>query len=274
MKFNYVFIHRETAPLGPPIFEWIIAKILRKKIIYDFDDAIWLTDQQGRISNHIRCFWKVAKICNWAYKISCGNRYLANYAKQFNPNVIVNPTTIDTNHHQKSNALHTNSLPVIGWTGSHTTLKYLDPLIPTLKKFEHEFKLIVICNHNPAYNLANYQFITWDTEQEVKALQSIDIGIMPLPNDPWSKGKCGFKALQYMALAKPVVISPVGVNTEIINDQINGFLAASEGEWQKAIKALLLDKKLRVAIGLAGYQTLQNLFSKKSNEANFLSLFD
>ncbi|UOQ76187.1 hypothetical protein MUN84_16530 [Hymenobacter sp. 5516J-16] len=99
-KYDYVFIHREASPIGPPVFEWVIAKLLGKKIIYDFDDAIWIpnTSEANKIVAGVKWHHKVGSICRWAYKVSCGNAYLRDYARQFNPNAVVNPTTIDTEH--------------------------------------------------------------------------------------------------------------------------------------------------------------------------------
>ena len=138
--YDFVFIHREAAPLGPPIFEWILAKILKKKIIYDFDDAIWLTDRQQESAILRLAKWrsKVGSICKWAYKVSCGNEYLCNYAALFNKRVVYNPTTIDTEnlHHRVSNPVpdQASDRIRIGWTGSHSTLKYLDEIQPVLHK--------------------------------------------------------------------------------------------------------------------------------------------
>ncbi|MDH5400574.1 MAG: glycosyltransferase family 1 protein, partial [Cyclobacteriaceae bacterium] len=141
-KYSHVFIHREAAPLAPPVFEWFIAKILRKKIIYDFDDAIWLEDPQekGTLLSRLKWKGKVKNIIRWSYKVSCGNEYLAQYARPFNKNVIVNPTTIDSESlHNPTLYKTVNSGKVtIGWTGTHSTLPYLQPLIPVLDVLETE----------------------------------------------------------------------------------------------------------------------------------------
>src|SRR3989337_2964037 len=127
--YDFVFIHREVSPLGPPIFEWILAKLLRKKLIYDFDDAIWLTDRENESFMLKVGKWrsKVSLICKWSYKVSCGNEYLCNYAAKFNKNVVYNPTTVDTeNLHNPSlfKEIYSEQKRVrIGWTGSHSTLK-------------------------------------------------------------------------------------------------------------------------------------------------------
>jgi glycosyltransferase involved in cell wall biosynthesis len=281
--YDFVFIHREAAPLGPPIFEWILAKILRRRIIYDFDDAIWLTDRQNESWLLKAAKWrsKVSSICRWAYKVSCGNQYLCDYAKRFSRNVIYNPTTIDTNHlHNRrlyNPSDHTGTKIKIGWTGSHSTLKYLEDLKPVLQKVMTDYssaEFIVIADRAPVLKgVPSFRFVPWNSETEIKDLLQLDIGIMPLPDDEWANGKCGFKALQYMALEFPALASPVGVNTKIITHGVNGFLCHSLQEWEETLKLLIEDPVLRGKIGTAGRKTIVENYSVTSNSKNFLSLF-
>jgi glycosyltransferase involved in cell wall biosynthesis len=286
---NKILIHREILPVGPPLLEWGITIVLRKKIIYDFDDAIWLTDNlnESWLEKNLRWRSKVASICRWSYTISAGNEYLAEYARQFNSRVVVNPTTIDTVklHNRKHNP---QTLPLlkqtqhegkisIGWTGSHSTLKYLEALYPVLKNLEEEYdnlSFLVIADKPPKLNLKNILFREWSKETEISDLMQIDIGIMPLPNDDWSKGKCGFKALQYLALEIPCLASPVGVNTSIIHHGVNGFLCSSEEEWMKYFKQLIVNPAQRIEMGKAGRKTVEDQYSVASNASNFLSLFE
>jgi glycosyltransferase involved in cell wall biosynthesis len=277
--YDFVFIHREAAPIGPPIFEWIIAKLLAKKIIYDFDDAIWLTDKkhESRIEKAIRWRSKVANLCRWSYKISAGNAYLANYAKVFNKDVIINPTTIDTTHVHKmaANRGRTDRI-VIGWTGSHSTLKYLKEIEDVLRQIEERFPSVdfcVIADKAPDLRLKRLVFKPWSLENEVMDLTRLDIGIMPLPDDDWAKGKCGFKALQYMTMEIATVASPVGVNTVIIKEGINGLLARNSSEWEKALSLLIEDEDLRKQLGREGQLTVEQSYSVNSNTKNFLRLF-
>lgn len=278
-QYNYIFIHREASPIGPPIFEWIFVKLLRKKIIYDFDDAIWLTDKpkESPFEKLIKSRSKVAQICSWSYKISCGNDYLAAYAKQFNSNVLVNPTTIDTERLQaltRNNQQNHNI--VIGWTGSHTTLKYLESIAHILDRIERQFvnvSFLVIANRTPSINLKKLKFIQWREETEIEDLLQIDIGLMPLPDDEWTKGKCGFKALQYMSLGIPAVVAPVGVNTSIIQQGVNGFLATTDKEWFAILSDLITQKELRERLGVRAIETVEKYYSVKSNKERFLSLF-
>ena len=279
--FDIIFIHRECAPIGPPIIEWVIAKILGKKIIYDFDDAIWLTDRAAEPSwlSFIKWRSKVKTICRWSYRVSCGNGYLCDYARQFNEEVILNPTTIDTNTVQYSpKATKSNSENVIiGWTGSHSTLKYLEQMAYSLRNIEQHFtniSIMVIADRPPQLALKSIIFRPWNPKTEIEDLHQIDIGIMPLPDDEWSKGKCGFKALQFMALEIPTVASPVGVNPSIIEQGRNGFLAATDAEWEEYLGRLIMDRELRTRLGKKAREKIVSQYSAASNVKVFLSLFE
>jgi glycosyltransferase involved in cell wall biosynthesis len=281
-SYDFIFIHREAAPIGPPIFEWILTKILRKRIIYDFDDAIWLTDrvQESPLLKILKWRQKIKDICRWSYRVSCGNEYLRSFALQYNSNTINNPTTIDCkNKHNPAlyESKKNNDQVVIGWTGSHSTLKYLHAIEPVLQKLENQFPFIsflIIADQPPPIHLERLTFIKWNPQTEIVDLLKMDIGIMPLPDDEWSKGKCGFKALQYMALEIPSVVSPVGVNTSIINHECEGFLCRSNEEWLSALERLIVDKDLRMKLGKAGHKKVIDHYSVSSNTSNFLSLFE
>jgi glycosyltransferase involved in cell wall biosynthesis len=281
-NIDFVFVHRECLPMGPPVMEWIIAKILKKKIIYDFDDAIWLpnTSEENKLVAFLKWHGKVAAICKWSYRVSCGNSFLADYARQFNKNVIVNPTTIDTTHlHDPSRfAIKKKNIQVIiGWTGTHSTLPYIEPLVPVLEKLEGKFpgqvRLLIIANKNPALKLKFVDFVPWSRQTEMEDLLQMDIGVMPLSDDEWAKGKCGFKALQYMALEIPALASPVGVNIEIIDNEVNGYWCHTETEWLYYLEKLVTDKALRKQMGVAGRKKVISHYSVSSNSSTFLGLF-
>lgn len=275
--FDYVFIHREATPIGPPVFEWVVAKVLKKKIIYDFDDAIWIpnTSESNKIVAGIKWHHKVNAICKWAYKVSCGNSYLQAYAKQFNPHAFVNPTTIDTLqvHNQVKNQ-HTSDM-VIGWTGTHSTMKYLDPVIPVLKKLEekYSFKFKIISNQPPGFTLKSLVFTYWEKRTEIEDLLSFNIGLMPLEDDKWAKGKCAFKALQYMALGIPALVSPVGMNTEVVDHGINGYICQSFDDWYTTLEAIIHDADLRTRLGKAACHKIETTYAVTANRANFLGFF-
>lgn len=278
-KYDFVFIHREATPAGPPVIEWFISVLLKKKIIYDFDDAIWLSDNtaESHLEKVLRWRHKVGWICKQSYKVSCGNAYLAAYASQFNAHVNINPTTIDTEglHNPSNRPIETQERISIGWTGSRSTLKYLEALEPMLNDLQRRqpFRFVVIADRQPQVQVRNLQFYQWSEETEIQDLQRVDIGIMPLPSDEWTKGKCGFKALQYMALEIPAVVSPVGVNTEIVEDGVNGFVCSTNQEWLMKLERLILDRDLRRRLGHNGRRKVQTLYSVEANTSNFLSLF-
>ncbi len=285
LDYDIIFIHREVSPIGPPLFEWILAKVLSKKIIYDFDDAIWLTDRphESFFLKIIKWRSKVQSICQWSYKVSCGNEYLCDYARRFNKTVMLNPSTLDT---EKSHNPSLYQLPkvnasadfiTIAWTGSHSTLKYLEELEHVLQQIEKKHsnvEFLVIADRPPKLSLKRLVFILWTKENEVKALSIADIGLMPLPDNEWTRGKCGFKALQYMSLEISTLASPVGVNANIIMDKENGFLCKNELEWLDKLEHLILEPSLRRIVGKNGRKTVEDFYSIRSNSVNFLSLFN
>src|SRR5260221_2801460 len=173
LRYDFVFIHREALPLGPPVMEWLLCRVLGKKIIYDFDDAIWLpnTTEENRMVSSFKWHSKVKSICRWSYKVSCGNSYLAAFAKQFNTSVIINPSTIDT---QKLHdpALHeikaSRETITLGWTGSHSTLKYIDPLVRVIQKLEStypHFRMVVIADKVPTLTVPSLTFLPWSKDR-------------------------------------------------------------------------------------------------------------
>ncbi|WP_224998093.1 glycosyltransferase [Cesiribacter sp. SM1] len=277
-RYDWVFIHREAAPLGPPLFEWLITKVFRKRVIYDFDDAIWLpnTSEQNKLAAGLKWHQKVASICRWSTRVSCGNDYLANWARQYNNYVVTNPTTIDTVHLHNRLKEHRDGPVILGWTGTHSTLKYLKLLEPVLNhlatKYQH-ISFLIISNHTPDLRIPRLEFRKWNKETEADDLLKMDIGLMPLTADKWSEGKCGFKALQYMALGVPSVVSPVGVNKTIIQHNKNGYLADSPEEWESSISRLIEDTYLRCSIGKRARASVEAKFSVSANYCNYLNLF-
>lgn len=277
---DFVFIHREAAPIGPPVFEWLIAKVFGKRIIYDFDDAIWMKDPAGEQTFISRLKWqqKVGKICRWAYKVSCGNAYLCEYARQFNSQSIINPTTLDTEQqHNQMRDQYQPGRPVIGWTGTHTTLRHLDLVWPVLERLEregHDFEFRVISNQAPEYTgLQSLSYSPWRKETEIQDLLQFHLGLMPLVDDPWARGKCAFKALQYMSLGMPALVSPVGMNTEVVQQGYNGYICDTPEQWYTSLKQLLSSQRLRAELGAAARRTIVERYSVVSNKENFLALF-
>ena len=275
--YDFIFIHREATPIGPPWFEWLVSKVLRKKIIYDFDDAIWIpnTSASNKIVANIKWHGKVASICKWAYKIGCGNVYLAQFARQYNSRVVVNPTTIDTIHHHNRLKNQYTDKVIIGWTGTHSTMKYLDALLPVLQDLERKyaFELRVISNQAPELPLHSLVFQPWRKEHEIADLLAFNVGLMPLEDDPWAKGKCAFKALQYMALGIPALVSPVGMNTEVVTDGQNGFICTTSADWYTKLERMIMDPDLRTKLGANAREKIETGYAVVANRVTFLGLF-
>jgi len=279
-KFDFIFIHREACFIGPAYFEWIYAKLFKKKIVYDFDDAIWLRDvsEANIFLGWLKRSNKTNKIISYANYVIAGNAYLAEYAKMYNKNVIVIPTTINNYYHSVKKKKNDESVVKIGWTGSLTTNKHLEMILPVLAKIKmlygNAIEILMISNKQIKNDQIDLKFIAWTQKSEIEDLSQFDIGIMPLPDDEWAKGKCGFKGLQYMALEIPTIMSPVGVNTEIIQDGINGFLARTENEWLEKLSLLIESKELRERVGKAGRKTVEEKYSVDANKKKYLDLFN
>jgi len=277
-QYDLVFLYREAHMLG---MTWFEKKIRNKgvKMVLDFDDSIWLNDISTGNRNlaFLKKPSKTADIIKLCDACIVGNQFLGSYARKYNPNVFVIPTTIDTDYYQPAFSHETQKPVCIGWTGSSTTIKHFSLAIPVLREIKTKYgdKVTFRVISDEFYNghLEGLENIKWNKETEVRDLSAIDIGIMPLPDDEWSKGKCGFKGLQYMALGKPAVMSPVGVNNEIIVDGENGFLANTHEEWVDILSRLIEDAALRKQIGLKGRKTVEERYSFHSQKEKYLQIF-
>jgi len=263
-NYDVIYLHREAALLGPAVFERLIHRS-GVPIVFDFDDAIFLSyksPSNGYLS-YLKFAGKTKTNCRLAAHVMVGNPYLAEYARQFNQNVSIIPTTIDTDKYKPVNIEDASGPVVIGWTGSHSTVQHLDTLRSALAKLAQRESIRLRVIGTPNYQIEGVEFetIMWRSETEVEDLSAVDIGIMPLPDDNWARGKCGAKALQFMAMGIPTVCSPVGVNTDIIQDNENGLIANSEEEWIEKLSLLIRSRELRARLGKAGRQTIEQRFS-------------
>ncbi len=273
--YDIVFIQREAFLLGTVYFERKISES-GVPIIFDFDDAIWEVNSAGgnKALSFLKNPDKTSRILSLSSVVIAGNEYLAEYALQFNSNVTVIPTTIDTSYHFPKVI---NPKVVIGWTGTFSTFPYLEALIPLLSRIKNkytdvEFKIIV--DFDLEIPELGTRTTIWNKFQEIDQLREISIGIMPLPDNIWTRGKCGFKGLQYMSLSIPTLMSPVGVNTEIIKDSENGFLPESDDQWFNRLSELIESSAMRTKIGKKGYESLVKHYSVQVNKKHYLKLFE
>lgn len=276
--YDIIFIFREALITGSIKFEKAFSKS-KAKLIYDFDDAIWIpnvSDANKRFE-FLKDYSKTSKIIELCDIVFAGNQYLADYASKFNDNVKIVPTTIDTDEYIKQTVNKSDKI-CIGWSGSITTIQHFEYAIPFLKELKNKFgnliEFKVIGDANYVNEELSIKGMAWNKETEIRDLSTFDIGIMPLPDDEWANGKCGLKGLQYMALEIPTIMSPVGVNSEIINDGVNGFLASDINEWVDKISLLVESEKLRIEIGINARKTVEDNYSVKANKQLYLEFFN
>lgn len=274
-KSHTILIYRELHWFGFHTKLWMhLLKLKSKKIIFDFDDAIWI-ESTSTVQNIIKKpSHKTPVYIKQSNTIIAGNKYLCNYAQSYNSNCIIIPTVIDTDYfipipHIKNQQQNIT----IGWMGSHSTVAHLKQLIPVLKQIQHKypnikFKFIGKKEFLPELNV---YIEDWNKNTEIQTLNSFDIGIMPLPNDEWSKGKCGLKLLTYMACEIPCIASNIGVNKEIIEKTSGGLLCNNEQDWLHNLSLLIQNPELRQQLGAQGRKNVEKYYSLKAWKEKFFN---
>ena len=267
-QYDLIFIHRELFPWGMRLGMFALLSLLKKsssRFIYDFDDAIYLPHRQNRfLIGKLENPASVQQLIGISDQVIAGNSYLVQYAGQFNRCVKHIPTPVDTTRFFPSGESPSRETCTIGWIGSPSTTKYILGLAPVFERLAkiHPFRLKIIGSDRPLrLNGVQVEHRPWSLFSEAEEFRTCDVGVYPLWNDEWSRGKCGFKALQFMASGVPVVASGVGMNTEIIQDGVNGLLARSPEQWVEGLSQLLGDESLRQQLGMAGRQTVEDRYS-------------
>lgn len=275
-RVDVVFIQKKLFPR--PLFSLI--RLLNRRIVFDFDDALF-----ARPSSVDPAAFRQAAIrkqldatLRGASQVVAGNDFLKAYALRHNARVTVIPTPVESDtpkplepHHAVASHL------LLGWTGKSENLIYLLDLASVFRAVQalagHPVALKVICDAPFSLEEIEVINVAWRLESELEALHSIDIGLMPLYDDDWSRGKCGFKLLLFMSLGVPVVASAVGVNRQIIQDGINGYLASSEEEWIEKLLMLIGDPERRRRIGESGRKTVEQQYSYGATIPELLRVF-
>jgi glycosyltransferase involved in cell wall biosynthesis len=230
-------------------------KFISQPLIYDVDDAIWLNDE--RITR---------KIAQKAEVILAGNSFIADWFCKINPKIHIIPTAIDTKWFCPHESEPDNLFKIV-WTGSQQTIHYLLSIEKALAKFLNKRKdvlLIVISDACPKFTSIGKEkirFIKWTPEDEIVAIQEAQLGIMPLNNTPWERGKCSFKMLKYMACGLPVLVSPVGMNTEVLSKGEIGIAAFKDDDWISGLEYLYKSPGKNKQMGLNGRQVINNYYS-------------
>jgi glycosyltransferase involved in cell wall biosynthesis len=261
---DVVVVHREAFPYGPPFLEEALAR-RGCRLVYDFDDAIYLPNYSpaNRPVAWLKRPDKVRRIIEQSVHVIAGNDHLARYAGRSARRITIIPTPIDLTRFHPPATVPRREGVTIGWIGSHTTVDSLRLIEPALRQLADRYPQVRFLVVGGPYQgqLPRLENRPWTLQRELQDLHDLDVGLMPLVDDEWSRGKCGFKLLLYMAGGVPPVCSPVGVNPQIVEDGVNGFLAQDMTAWYQRLAYLVEHPDARQTIGAAGWRTLEARYS-------------
>jgi len=260
-KNDIVFMQRPMSSdkSNSVFFESLLVKC-NENLIFDFDDALFIQNEKK-----IKALVSLSKIC------ICGNNYLANFSEKYNKNTYIIPTPIDSQRFTSSTKISNKHTITIGWTGTSGNYDFFtDKLIDDIDQVLHEFPnvdFLFICDKKPNERFKfSYQFIKWNEKTEVDDLRKIDIGLMPLINSPWTKGKCGFKLIQYGTISIPSLASDVGVNKDVVLNEETGYIINEENpQWKEKLIHLIQNQDLRENMGRQARKHIENVYSVKEN---------
>ena len=264
--FDLAIVHCELLPFLP---SWLERQLLQIPFIYDCDDAFFLKYRSGRLRLLQPLLGaKADRLMSSSVAVTAGNTALAAHALRFNRNVTVLPSVVDTDQFRPAATPPAERAAqpfTVGWIGSPSTAPYLQLLVEPLQQLARERSVRLLVVGGPAPAIAGVEVIEqpWSLEQEVPLIQQFDVGVMPLPNTPWSRGKCAYKLIQCMACAIPVVASRVGANLDTVPPEC-GLLAETPEEWLAALRLLAADPSLRQRIGRAARHWVVQRYSLRS----------
>ncbi len=281
-RYHIIYIHLWVTPLGLPLFEHFV-KLLSKKIIYDIDDMVFLghSSEANRTFKALKGTKKMIYLMKNANHVITCTPTLDEFVKQFNSNTTDISSTINTKTYKPKKEYNLHNPIIIGWSGSHSTssyLKILEPVFLELIQKGYFIQIHVIGDRNFGFENKKIpvKSIDWNLDTEVADLSEFDIGVYPLPFEPWVYGKSGLKALQYMALGIPTVATAVGANYRIIESGKNGFLIENNDTslWVEQLIYLIEHKECREFIGRNGRETVVQKFSVEANQNTYLSVLE
>lgn len=272
-QYDLLWIEKEIFPNLPSWFEYLLS-VFGVRYVVDYDDAIFHNYDLSNNPFKILLTKKIDKVMRRASLVVCGNSYLAERAAQAGARrVEIIPTVVDLERYDVCGKFPSERI-ILGWIGSPATVKYLRMLAPALQDIASKFliQLRVIGAH---FDLSGVDVDCrlWTENSEVSDIQKFDIGIMPLLDTPWERGKCGYKLIQYMGCGVPGIASPIGVNNEIIEHGVNGCLAAGLDDWLLVIHQLCADPHVRRAMGVRGRHTVEQRYCLQVTAPRLAQLF-
>jgi len=266
-KFDVIVVQIEALPRFPFILESVLVNGYRN-VVLDFDDAFFVQYRGNPLLKN-----KFSAMIRNARAVITGNESLASYALQFNDNVTVIPTVIDLDRYTpKGNYKRRDGRSVIGWIGSYTTSVYLRSFEPVFTNIARRHKILLRCvGAGPQFTMKGVEIeaLNWSEDTEAEVVRNFDIGVMPLSDDEFARGKSGYKLIQYMACAVPALGTALGANLEILQDGTNGFLAASMEEFEAKLETLINDETERERLGRNGRRTAEERYSLQAQQGTF-----
>ncbi len=278
-RYDLLWVYAELFPYLPGTFERL-AFGAGRPLVYDCDDAFYLPYEGLKGPARRLLAGKLDSLLRGAAAVCCGNEYLREWAARLCDRTMILPTVVDADLYRPAPDRRDPSRPVIGWIGSPSTWRYVQPMLPLLQRVseKHGARIrIVGAGAQAAADAAPYpavDLVEWREDTEITEVQRMDIGIMPLPEEPWARGKSGYKLIQYMACGLPVVASPVGVNSEIVRQGQTGFLATSVAEWESALSTLLTEPDLRERMGATARQRAVEEYSLQVQAPRLTAMFE
>ena len=275
-SYDLLWVEKELWPWLPAFLERAGTR-MAGRVVVDYDDAIF-----HRYDHHASAIVrrmlgsKIDEVMRYADAVTVGNAYLGDRARcAGSEKQLWLPTVVDLERYGTPPNAEKDDPLVIGWIGSPATAAYLQLVAPALESLSRQYQIRCLAIGARADQLQGTPFesVSWSEGDEVAQLQRFDIGIMPLPDEPWERGKCGYKLIQYMACGLPVVASPVGINREIVRHGENGFQATKEPEWIEALQTLVADAALRASMGMMGRQLVEDVYSLQAQAPRLQTLF-
>jgi glycosyltransferase involved in cell wall biosynthesis len=247
--------------------------------IFDFDDAIYVRKPRHLGEPADDSWWrrqKFAATCRSVDVVAAGNDVLAAAAAGYARRIVTLPTALDASVY-RATAASQDDPPTIAWVGNPENLGYLEILRPALARLSARYpalRLRIICSRFPQWQDVRIEQVPWSPAAEIAALAGAHIGVMPLTDDEWARGKCAFKLLQYMAASLPCVASPVGANTEAVIEGRTGYHARNDSEWEHALERLIGSAELRARLGAAGRAHVESRYGMQNYQARYVTLFE
>jgi glycosyltransferase involved in cell wall biosynthesis len=271
-RFDVAVLQYEAFPYVPAWLENLLG--LKIPFLVDIDDAIF-HGYDCHSSAIVRATLgnKIPSVLRKGSYVLAGSPYLLDYARKVNANVDWSPTCVDISRFVIKRWDDSGSEPfVIGWIGAPSTAPFIAEAVPAIYELSKRMPVRLICvgSGQVSYTHISPEIREWSEATEVDEMLRFDVGIMPLPDNPWTRGKCSFKLIQYMACGLPVVASPVGMNNTVVTHGENGFLASSTEQWLSALEALASDISLRRKMGAAGRSLAERMFTTKVGGAKLL----